>query len=148
MNPATLADILVLVHLSFVAFVVLGQLAILLAWIFKGRWARNFWFRLIHLAAISFVAVEGIFDVECPVTVWERNLRARAGQEVFQVPFIPRMANRILFYPGIPHKYFEWAHIGFGGLVLLTFVFFPPRLPGKNPGKENQKSMAASPPAV
>ena len=98
-----LADALVILHLAFVAFVVLGQLAILVGIIFKKTWARAFIFRVIHLVCIGIVATEGMLDIECPLTVWERNLRSDAGQQdVSEAPFIPQLANRILFYPGIP----------------------------------------------
>lgn len=124
---ARLADGLVIAHLAFVAFVVLGQVAILVGIALRKPWARNLSFRCIHLACIGVVAAEGMLDIECPITVWERNLRLTAGEEVDNAPFIPRIANRILFYPGIPHSYFEWGHIGFGGVVLITFIFWPPR---------------------
>lgn len=123
-----LADILVLFHLAFVAFIVLGQVAILIGVILKKPWARAFIFRILHLSCIAIVATEGMLDIECPLTVWERNLRLEAGQEVSAAPFIPRIANQLLFYPGVPHVYFERIHIGFGGLVLLTFLIWPPRL--------------------
>jgi hypothetical protein len=126
-----LADALVIIHLAFVAFVVLGQLAILVGIIFKKTWARSFVFRIIHLICIGIVAAEGMLDVECPLTVWERNLRTEAGQDVSESPFIPQLANRILFYPDIPHVYFERMHIAFGCLVLLTFLIWPPRLQKK-----------------
>jgi hypothetical protein len=128
-----LADALVILHLAFVVFVVLGQLAILVGIIFKKTWARAFVFRVIHLVCIGIVATEGMLDIECPLTVWERNLRSDAGQQdVSEAPFIPQLANRILFYPGIPHVYFERMHIAFGCLVLLTFLVWPPRLPKKS----------------
>ncbi len=127
-----LADFLVLIHLAFVAFVVLGQIAILIGVILKKPWARAFIFRIIHLGCIGVVATEGLLDIECPLTVWERNLRLEAGQEISDAPFIPRLANQILFYPGVPHIYFERMHIGFGALVLLTFLIWPPKLRKKN----------------
>lgn len=127
-----LADALVILHLAFVAFVVLGQLAILVGVVFKKKWARAFIFRTIHLVCIGIVATEGMLDIECPLTVWERNLRMEAGQDVSEAPFIPQLANRILFYPDIPHVYFERIHIGFGCLVLATFLIWPPILK-KNP---------------
>ena len=55
-----LADLILIVHFLFVAFVV-GGLA--LTWIgasFGWQWVRNFWFRVSHLAAIVFVAGEAL----------------------------------------------------------------------------------------
>lgn len=128
---ARLADAIVLIHLAFVGFVVLGQLVILGGLLLKKPWARNIGFRITHLVCIGIVAIEGMLNVECPLTVWERKLRVEAGEMLDEAPFIPRLANRILFYPDVPHEYFEWGHIGFGALVLMTFLLWPPRLPQK-----------------
>ncbi len=65
------ADLVVAVHVAYVAYVVLGQLAILVAAPFKRQWARNPWFRFTHLGAIAVVAYEAIRGLRCPLTVWE-----------------------------------------------------------------------------
>lgn len=142
---ARLADALVLMHLAFVAFVVLGQVGILAGIALRKPWARNLTFRSIHLVCIGVVAAEGMLDIECPITVWERNLRFSAGEEVSNAPFIPRMANRILFYPGIPHSYFEWGHIGFGAMVFLTFILWPPKFRKVTPPRENLSTTTSRP---
>ena len=38
-----LADAVVIAHIAYVGYVVLGQVAIWLGWIFRRQWARNFW---------------------------------------------------------------------------------------------------------
>ncbi len=45
------ADLVVAVHVAYVAYVVLGQLAITVAAPMKWQWARNPWFRFSHLTA-------------------------------------------------------------------------------------------------
>ena len=74
------ADLMVAVHFAYVAYVVVGQAAIMIAAPFKWQWARNPWFRFTHLAAIGYVAYEAIYHIRCPLTVWEEQLRALAGQ--------------------------------------------------------------------
>jgi hypothetical protein len=127
MSYATLADVLVAVHAVYVAFVVFGLLLIWLGLACGWRWTRNPWFRITHLIAIGIVAVEAIFGVECPVTVWERQLREAAGQPVSEASFVGRLFNSLLFYEGVPGWVFEVLHIAFGVLVLATFVLAPPR---------------------
>jgi Protein of Unknown function (DUF2784) len=143
MNPAFWADVIVAVHLGYVSFVVIGQLLILAGLIFRWQWVRNPWFRSIHLIAIAIVATEAFFDVKCPLTTWERNLREKAGQEVSEASFVGRMANDILFYrlDVNQEEMFRYGHMAFGGLVILTFVLAPPRFrrkaaaPAPGPGQ-------------
>ena len=53
-----LADGVVLLHLAYIGYVVLGQLAIIIAAMFRWQWGRNRWFRATHLLAIGFVVFE------------------------------------------------------------------------------------------
>ena len=48
----TLADGVVVAHFAYVAFVLFGLVAILIGIALRRPWARNFWFRIIHLAMI------------------------------------------------------------------------------------------------
>ena len=124
-----LADTVTAVHFAYVAFVVVGELAILLGAAFRCRWARNPWFRGLHLLAIAYVAAESIFHVSCPLTIWEGQLRARAGQAENTQTFMQRLVH-FLFMDGKdpwPEWVYDYLHMGFGVLVLLTFVLIPPR---------------------
>ena len=75
-----LADLIVVFHASYVSFVVLGLLVILIGAVLRWKWVRNFWFRIAHLAAIGVVVVESLAGIPCPLTVWESQLRRTAGQ--------------------------------------------------------------------
>jgi len=87
MNPF-LADIVLIVHFLFVAFVV-GGLALIWVGAASGwAWVRNFWFRVAHLAAIVFVAGEALVGVWCPLTVWEDALRGVHGDKSFVARWI------------------------------------------------------------
>jgi hypothetical protein len=123
-----LADVLVAIHFAIVAFVVLGLLAILVGVAFRRSWARNFWFRLVHLIAIGFIAAEGFLGMDCPLTIWERQLRDAAHQEFSGDSFMARLIHNILFFDVDP-TILNRCHIAFGALVLATFVFAPPRWP-------------------
>lgn len=128
MGPVLKADILVTIHLGFVAFVVVGQFLILAGWFLGWDWTRNFSFRVVHLLAIGFVAAEALAGLECPLTTWERDLRGGYLRDVEEASWIGRTANRILFHEA-DHFWFRLGHITFACLVLLTFVLAPPRLP-------------------
>src|SRR5271163_1217858 len=98
MTYALLADLVVAVHVAYVSFVVIGELTILLGGLCGWSWVRWPRLRLAHLAAIIIVAVEAIFNITCPLTLWEDRLRSLAGQEVAAGTFIGRALHNLLFY--------------------------------------------------
>jgi hypothetical protein len=75
-----LADLIVAVHLVYVGYVVIGQLAIMAGVFLKWHWVRNPAFRWSHLAMICIVAGEALLNFECPLTTWERDLRKAQWQ--------------------------------------------------------------------
>jgi len=124
-----LADVLVAIHAVWVAVVVFGLVAILIgAWL-RWRWIRNIWFRVIHLGMIGLVVFETVFDLPCPLTVWEDQLRQAAGQTVQQGSFIGRFIHNLIFYD-FPPWVFTVAYCVFGAVVLGTLILIPPRWRG------------------
>ena len=124
---ALVADFIVAIHVAYVSFVVVGQLAIWLGLALRWRWVRSFWFRVSHLTAIAIVGLEAAFGVTCPLTNWENQLRELGGQTVAEGSFIGRLLHNTLFYEGVPEWYFSVGHIAFALLVLATFILAPPR---------------------
>jgi Protein of Unknown function (DUF2784) len=122
MSGHALADIVLFVHFAFVAFVVGGLAAIWLGAAFRWRWIRNFNFRVVHLAAIAFVAAEALLGVMCPLTIWEDNLRGRASD----MSFIARFIRGVMFYE-LPPWVFTVAYVAFAAIVALTLWLIPPR---------------------
>ena len=121
MSSTLAADIVLVVHFAFVAFVVGGLAAIWIGAAVGWRWVRSFRFRIAHLAAICFVAAEALFGIMCPLTVWEDTLRGRASQ----TGFIARWIRSIMYYD-LPPWIFTLAYVGFAVVVALTFWFVPP----------------------
>jgi hypothetical protein len=75
MNPSLppyqlLADLVVLVHVVFVIFTILGGLL-------AARWRRLAW---IHLPAVIWGAIVELFGWVCPLTPLENWLRQRGGE--------------------------------------------------------------------
>jgi hypothetical protein len=124
-----LADLIVAAHVGYVAFVIVGQLLILVGLLFRWGWVRNVWFRGLHLLAIAIVAAESVVNFQCPLTVWEDDLRHLAGQKVAEGTFIGRMLHNLLVFDDLPfnHWAFRASYIGFAVLVLGTFILAPPR---------------------
>jgi polyferredoxin len=122
-SPSALADVLLVVHFAFVAFVV-GGFALILAGVARGwAWVRNPVFRWTHLAAIGFVAVEALAGIACPLTVWEDLLRRRTPGEA---SFIGRWVSRILYWD-LPPWIFTAAYALFAAAVAYVMRRHPPR---------------------
>jgi hypothetical protein len=128
---SSLADVTVALHLAYVLFVIVGLAAIVVGIVLRWQWVRNFWFRSLHLLAITFVALESIIGMTCPLTDLEYYLRKAAGGNPQEADtFVGRLLQNILFYD-VPegHWGFTVAYVGFAVLVLATFVLAPPRWP-------------------
>jgi len=72
------ADLLLLIHLAFIVFVVMGGFFVL-------KWPR---LALLHLPAVVWGAIVEIKGLLCPLTPWENSLRHMAGQEGYSEGFI------------------------------------------------------------
>ncbi len=121
------ADFIVVFHLCYVLFAVGGELLIVLGWLFRWPWIRNFAFRIVHLLAVVVVAVEALIGVFCPLTEWEYRLRFLAGQIIAgEIPFMARLVRRLIFYD-FPAWVFTLTYILFALLVAASFFFVPPR---------------------
>jgi hypothetical protein len=86
-----LADLVLVVHLAFVLFVVLGGLLVL-------RWPRVAW---LHVpAAIWGVMIEYTGWI-CPLTPLENSLRMRGGEAGYSGGFIEHYIQPLLYPAGL-----------------------------------------------
>ena len=88
------ADLVMLVHLLFVLFVVLGGFLSL-----KWRWLP--W---IHLPVAIYGAVIEFVHFVCPLTPLENLLRRKGGHEGFEGGFIETYLLRILYPDGLTRR--------------------------------------------
>lgn len=116
------ADFILVLHAAFVAFVVGGLGAIWVGLALGQPWARNPWFRGLHLAAIAFVVVESVLGYLCPLTIWEDALRGTASEK----GFIARWIHAWLFWDW-PAWVFTSIYVAFGAAVAITWWKFPPQ---------------------
>ena len=122
-----LADLVLMVHVAFVAFVLVGLLLVWLGWWRRWSFVHNPWFRIAHIAAIGAVAAESLLNFTCPLTTWEDRLRLLAGsEERYPDSFIAHWLHRILFFD-IDPRIFTVIYITFFLLVALSFWLVPPR---------------------
>jgi hypothetical protein len=124
------ADLLLGLHVLFVAFVLLGLVLILAGRPLLWQWVRNRWFRLAHLAAIGVVVLQSWLGIICPLTTWEMALRERAGDAVYSGGFIAHWLEQLLYFEA-PAWVFTAAYSVFGALVVFSWFWVRPRMRGR-----------------
>ncbi len=140
-----LADLVVVFHVGYVAFVVLGQLAIWAGALARQGWARNPWFRWVHLAMMTVVGLEAVAGITCPLTTLEAYLRGLAGQAVEGETFVGRLLHNLIFVDLAPAAVTA-LHVSFALLVIGTFVLIPPRRFGRR-GRAGDETPRGTAPA-
>ncbi len=120
------ADAILVTHSLFVCFVVAG-LVLVFAGKWRGwRWIYHFWFRVAHLLAIGVVVLQSWLGMICPLTVWEMQLRAMAGDQVYAGTFIAHWLDQLLYYRA-PDWVFVLLYTAFGALVVGSWFWVRPR---------------------
>ena len=126
MASALLADLLLVAHVAVVVFIVGGLLAIVLGGVLGWNWVRGFWWRVLHLAAMGFVAVGAVVGWICPLTVWEDALRRRAGEAAYGMGFVQYWLERLLYHDW-PDWVFTVLYLVVFGAILAAWWLVPPR---------------------
>ena len=86
-----LADMVLVLHGAFIAWVALGALAV-------QRWPRLAW---MHLPALAWgVWIEATADL-CPLTPLENLLRLRAGEQGYAGSFIDHYLGTLIYPQGL-----------------------------------------------
>ena len=129
------ADIVLVLHALFIAFVILSFILIVIGRVRRWQWTRNFWFRAANLLAIGLVAVNAWVGKICPLTIWENEMRERAGGEAYPGTFVRYYLQKVIYYD-FPIWVFAIAYTVFAALVLITWIIWPPRWPRSNYSKE------------
>ena len=120
------ADAILILHVLFVGFVILGLLLIFVGKWKKWNWVHRFWFRIAHLGAIGFVVLQSWLGAICPLTIWENSLRVRAGDATYDGDFIAHWLQALLYYQA-PAWVFTLIYTLFGALVFASWFWVPPR---------------------
>jgi hypothetical protein len=100
-----LADLVLVVHLTFVLFVVLGGLLVL-------RWTRMAW---LHVPAAIWGVVIEYTGWICPLTPLENSFRVRGGGAGYSGGFIEHYVQPLLYPAGLTRS----TQVVLGSLVLI-----------------------------
>jgi hypothetical protein len=134
-----LAELVLILHTAFIAFVLFGLIVVLVGMAARWEWTRNFGFRAAHLAAIGYVVVQALLGMVCPLTILENYLRDRAGQDPYgQGGFIQYWLHKLIFFDAEPWV-FTVCYSTFGLLVAATWWFAPPRRPDRGTGTKARR---------
>ncbi|HUP92396.1 MAG TPA: DUF2784 domain-containing protein [Solimonas sp.] len=114
MSPATArvaADAVLVAHLAFILFVVLGALLVV--------WRR--WIAALHLPALAWgLWVEAAHRI-CPLTPLENALRERAGEAGYSGGFIEHYLVPLIYPAGLTHE----IQLGLGfGLAAWNLLLY------------------------
>lgn len=101
-----LADLVLVVHLAFVLFVVLGGLLVL-------RWPRLAW---LHVPAAVWGVLTEYTGWICPLTPLENSLRERGGGAGYSGGFLEHYIQPVLYPAGLTRG----TQIVLGSLALLV----------------------------
>ncbi|WP_337056248.1 DUF2784 domain-containing protein [Pseudomonas sp. USHLN015] len=105
------ADAVVLFHMGFILFVLLGGLLVL-------RWPKV---ALLHLPAVCWgVTVEWLHLI-CPLTPLENSLRRAAGEQGYQGGFIEHHVLPVIYPAGLTPGIQLWLGGIVVGLNLLVY---------------------------
>ncbi len=111
MNPAWLADAVLLLHAGFIAFVVGGGLLGL-------RWPRAL---LFHLPAWLWGAYVELSGSICPLTPLENHLRTEAGQRCYEAGFVEHWLLPLIYPAGLTRE-LQWL-LGAGVIAINLAVY-------------------------
>lgn len=106
-----LADFVLVVHFTFVLFVVLGGLLAL-------RWPKLAW---VHVPVALYGALIEFLGFICPLTPLEISLRQRGGEAGYEGGFIEHYITAALYPTGLTRE-IQLA-LGVGVLVLNAAVY-------------------------
>lgn len=102
------ADLLVILHLAFIVFVLLGGVLVL-------KWPRV---AMLHLPAVIWAVLLELNGWGCPLTPWEQQLRQLAGAPGYSGGFIEHYLMPVLYPPGLDQA----TQFIFAGIVILVNV--------------------------
>lgn len=103
-----LADLVVIVHVVFIAFVAVGSM---LVW----KWRRLLW---AHVLVVAWAAVIVTVGFTCPLTPLENHLREQAGQSSYDGGFIDHYLDGVI-YPG---RFTTLARMLVGMLIVVGYA--------------------------
>lgn len=102
------ADLVLVVHLGFIVFVILGGLLLL-------RFPKIMY---LHIPAAVWGAVVEISGRICPLTTWENDLRQSAGESGYAESFVEHYLVPIIYPAGLTRD----VQLTLAGIVVFANI--------------------------
>ncbi|WP_413044102.1 DUF2784 domain-containing protein [Pseudomonas sp. YJ42] len=108
------ADAVLILHLGFIVFVLLGGL--LVAWKPRLLW--------LHLPAVAWGVFVELSGRLCPLTHWENSLRQLAGGAGYQTSFVEQYLLPLIYpaWLSVPVQYLLAAVVVLANLVIYGWL--------------------------
>ena len=116
-----LATLVLLVHLLFILFCVLGGLFC----VYEVRWAY------VHLPALAWGLSTEFFGIICPLTYLENYFLMRAGDLGYDGDFLGQYLLFLIYPEGLTREIQVWLGITLLGFNLAVYLFVFNRLRNK-----------------
>ena len=117
-----IADIVLIFHFSIVIFIVSGLFLIPIGYKFNWIWVKNKKLRIIHIVMMTFITLEALLGITCPLTSIENELRERYQSK----SFIGYWIEQIIYWD-FPTQFFIILYCILLGWIYLMFKLFPPK---------------------
>ncbi|MDJ0806533.1 MAG: DUF2784 domain-containing protein [Gammaproteobacteria bacterium] len=121
-----IADLLVILHLLFILFVLLGGLLVL-------QWRKM---ALLHLPCVAWGALVEFSGWICPLTPLENHFRSAAGEQGYQGGFIDHYLMPVIYPAGLDRDtqfVLGLIVIGINLIIYAVILFSRPTPPSKHP---------------
>ena len=106
-----MADLLVVLHLAFILFVVLGGFLVL-----KWRWVA-----FIHLPSVAWGALIEFQGWVCPLTPWEQKFRIMAGEAESSGGFIQHYLLPVIYPDALTR---DWQFVLGASVVAVNLAIY------------------------
>jgi hypothetical protein len=94
MKKSPAADLVLVLHFLFALFAVFGGFLVLI----------DRWIMVAHIPAVVWSSIVNLAKWTCPLTPLEKNLRQRAGQQVFEGTWIQNYLEPLVRPLGMPRR--------------------------------------------
>ena len=106
-----LADLVILIHLAFVVFVIVGGF-------FVSRWR---WLPWVHLPAVAWAVILEFSGRICPLTPLENLLRQASGEAGYAGGFLEHYLVQVVYPVGLTPEI--QTYIGIGVLLINGIAY-------------------------
>jgi hypothetical protein len=123
-----LAGAVLAVHVGVIAFNVFGLIAVPLGAWCGWSFVRVRWWRALHIASLTVVALQAAFGQACFLTVWQRQLEGEAADRAL----IQSWVEALIFWP-LPIWMFALLYAAVLVYALALWFWVRPELHSRMP---------------